>query len=58
MYSLLQPGAYVFSQDAHLPLIIQLLEDSEFWEAEVGCPRPAIAGLGEKKLIRIRKPLS
>lgn len=58
LYPLLQPGAYLFSQDAHLPLIIQLLEDSEFWEKEIGCPKPTIAGLGKKKLIRIRKPLS
>ncbi len=57
LYPLLQPGACLFSQDAHLPLIIRLLEDSAFWEKEVGCPRPAIAGLGKKKLICIRKPL-
>ena len=58
LYPLLQPGCYLYSQDAHLPLIIQLLEDSEFWEKEIGCPRPLIAGLGEKKLVRIQKPLS
>ena len=31
LYPLLQPGGCLFSQDAHLPLIIALLEDSEFW---------------------------
>lgn len=58
LYPLLQPGGYLFSQDAHLPLVIEVLKDSEFWEKEVGCPRPAVAGLGEKKLVRIQKPLS
>ena len=57
-YPLLQPGAFLYSQDAHLPLIIQLLEDSDFWEKEIGCPKPVIVGLGQKKLISIRKPLS
>lgn len=58
LYPLLQPGGRLFSQDAHLPLIIQLLGDAEFWENEVGCPKPTIAGLGEKKLIWIQKPVS
>jgi O-methyltransferase len=58
LYPLLQPGSYLFSQDAHLPLIIELLEDSDFWENEIGFPKPTIAGLGQKKLISLRKPLS
>lgn len=57
LYPLLQPGASLFSQDAHIPLIIELLGDRDFWEEEVGHPRPEITGLGKKKLVRITKPL-
>ena len=56
LYPLLTPGCSIFSHDGHLPLCIQAMDDSEFWEREVGFPKPAIPGLGKKKLIRIIKP--
>ena len=58
LYPLLQPGAKLYSQDGHLPLIIELLEDSEFWEKEIGSVKPTIVGLGKKKLVAIEKPPS
>jgi O-methyltransferase len=57
LYPLLQPGGYLFSQDAHLPLIIELLQDAAFWKEELGCGVPVIQGLGRRKLVYIRKPL-
>lgn len=56
LYPLLTPGGSIFSHDGHLPLCIQTIDDSEFWEREVGFPKPAIPGLGKRKLIRIIKP--
>lgn len=56
LYPLLQPGGVLFSQDGHLPLVLELLADDTFWQDELGVPRPHIEGLGEKKLVRIVKP--
>jgi O-methyltransferase len=56
LYPLLEPGGSIFSQDAHLPLIIDLLKDKAFWRNEVGCAPPVIDGLGLRKLVRITKP--
>ncbi len=55
LYPLLEPGGSIFSQDAHLPLIIDLLKSDAFWREEVGCEVPAIEGLGRRKLVRITK---
>lgn len=56
LYPLLEPGGSIFSQDAHLPLIIALLGDETFWRDEVRCAPPAMAGLGSRKLVRMTKP--
>lgn len=56
LYPLLSPGGYLFSQDGHLPLVVDLLRDERFWEEEVGHPRPRFEGLGARKLVWARKP--
>lgn len=56
LYPLVSPGGYVYSQDGHLPLIIELLRDDHFWETEVKHPRPHFEGLGSRKLVWARKP--
>lgn len=56
LYPLLVPGGVLFSQDGHLPLVIEVLNDERFWEKEVGYPRPQIEGLGRLKLVKIVKP--
>lgn len=53
LYPRLQPGAAIFSQDGHLPLVIKALDDRDFWEHEVGFPKPRMIGLGSEKLVRI-----
>ena len=55
LYPRLAPGGVLFSQDGHLPLVIELLRDETFWREEVGCRPPAIEGLGRRKLVRIVK---
>lgn len=55
LYPLLEPGGVLYSQDGHLPLVIEVLNDEDFWRREVGCRMPPISGLGQKKLIRIQK---
>lgn len=55
LYPLLSPGGVLFSQDGHLPLVLELLNDDNFWENEVGCPKPKIEGFNRSKLIKITK---
>jgi O-methyltransferase len=55
LYPLLRVGGVLISQDGHLPLVIQVLDDDVFWSREVGCAKPAMPGLGRQKLIRIVK---
>jgi O-methyltransferase len=55
LYPLLEPGGVLYSQDAHLSLVINVFEDDNFWLSEVGCKRPQILGLGKKRLIKITK---
>lgn len=56
LYPLLVPGGVLFSQDGHLPLVIEVFDDDEFWEHEVGCNKPPIQGLSLSPLIRLVKP--
>lgn len=55
LYPLLEPGGALFSQDGHLPLVIDVFHDDEFWVNEVGCAKPKVFGIGRKKLIKIVK---
>jgi len=55
LYPLLQTGGVLYSQDGHLPLVIDALNDDAFWINEVGCIKPEIIGLGRKKLLKIIK---
>ena len=55
LYPLLRPGGVLLSQDGHLPLVLEVFRDRTFWEEDVGCPMPAVQGLGTSKLLRIVK---
>lgn len=57
LYPKLLPGGSIFSQDGHVPMVVDLIGDLGFW-SEINAPRPAIFGLGTRKLIRITKPSS
>ena len=56
LYPKLVPGGVLYSQDGHLPLVLEVLSDDQFWKETVGCPKPRIEGFGEQKLIKIVKP--
>jgi O-methyltransferase len=58
LYPLLVESGTLYSQDGHLPIVIDVFDDDDFWEKEVGYKKPHIKGLGEKKLIEIKKPKS
>jgi O-methyltransferase len=55
-YPLLSSGGVMYSQDGHLPLVIEAINDDTFWEKEVGFKKPVIEGLNTSKLLRIVKP--
>jgi O-methyltransferase len=55
LYPLLRPGGSLFSQDGHLPLVIALLDDDQFWQDELECIKPQMIGLGSNKLVQVIK---
>ena len=58
LYPLLSPGGVLYSQDGDFPLVVDVFNDTTFWEKEVGVKKPRIEGLGKKKLIKIVKESS
>ena len=54
-YPLLSPNGAIFCHDGHLPLVLRLLDDDVFWNEEIGCEKPLIVGMNERKLIGIMK---
>jgi O-methyltransferase len=57
LWPLLVPGGVIFSQDGHLPLVLDVLRDKIFWHGELGCGPPEVIGMGRKKLVWFRKPV-
>ena len=55
LYPLLETGGVLHSQDGHLPLVIEVFDDDEFWLREVGGKKPTVRGLGSEKLLRVVK---
>ena len=55
LFPLLAPNGVLFSQDAHLSGVRDLLQDDAFWRNEVNSGKPAVSGLGRKKMVAIRK---
>jgi O-methyltransferase len=53
LYPLTVPGGVIFSQDAHFPWIIELLQNDAFWKDEIGIKKPSMEGLGFSKLVAI-----
>lgn len=51
LFRLLRPGGVLFSADAHLRATVDLLQDTGFWEDEVGFRQPPVKGLGRDKLV-------
>jgi O-methyltransferase len=57
-WPLLVPGGVLFSHDGHLPLVLNVFQDDDFWKQELGCAKPEIHGLGKQKLIWMQKPVA
>jgi O-methyltransferase len=55
LYPLLEPTGFLYSQDGHLPLVIDVLKDENFWLNEVGFQMPLFEGIGSCKLVKARK---
>jgi O-methyltransferase len=55
LYPLLINGGVLLSQDGHLPWIIELLSDKNFWKKDLGVEIPKMEGLGKEKLVLIYK---
>ena len=55
LWPLLVPGGILFSQDGHLPLVLKVFDDDDFWRQELKTAKPQIHGLGTSQLIWCRK---
>ena len=55
IYPLLSKGGTIMSQDGYIPLVVNVFNDNDFWQNEVGVPKPTIEGLGSRKIITITK---
>lgn len=55
LYPLSIKGGVLLSQDGHLPWIIELLSDKNFWKRRLGIEIPKMLGLGKEKLVIIEK---
>lgn len=55
LYPRLQLGGTLYSQDGHLPLVLEVFDDEEFWLEEVGCRKPEVHGFGHSKLLTVIK---
>jgi O-methyltransferase len=51
LWPLLTPGGIIFSQDGHLPLVLKVLADTDFWNKELGCVSPEVVGMGKQQLV-------
>ncbi len=56
LYPLLSPGGVLFSQDGHVPLVVDVYQDERFWSDDVGFRKPSVENIGVGKLIWLRKP--
>lgn len=55
LWPLLVPGGLLFSQDGHLPLVLEVFNDDDFWRRELKTFKPVIHGFGKSQLIWCRK---
>jgi O-methyltransferase len=55
LWPLLVPGGTLFSQDGHLPLVLKVFDDDEFWSRELNTKKPRLHGFGTSQLVWCRK---
>ncbi len=50
----LSSGGAIYSQDGHLPKVLEVFDDDAFWSETVGISKPEVHGFGTSKLIHFR----
>lgn len=55
LYPLLEPHGILMSQDGHLPLVLDVLKNEEFWRSRFSISPPLFHGLGKRKTIYMSK---
>jgi O-methyltransferase len=55
LYPLLDRSGIIMSQDGHLPLVIRVFSDQDWWVSVLGTGAPTVAGLGTSKIISFVK---
>ena len=56
-WPLLEPGGVIYSQDAHIPLVLELFDDRSFWCDELGCEEPPVVrNYGADLMLEVIKP--
>lgn len=55
LYPLLENGCALYSQDGHLPLVLDVFNNDQFWLQEVDSKKPVVHGFGKSKLIKVTK---
>ncbi len=55
LYPRLSPGGLLYSQDAHLPPVVDVFEDEQFWRRELGIAKPQIIYSRHKGILWVRK---
>jgi O-methyltransferase len=55
IYPRLLPGGFLVSQDGDFPLVIDVFDDDQLWEQELGCKKPTIHGLRTSKMLVVYK---
>jgi O-methyltransferase len=57
LFPLLRSGSCLMSQDGHIPLVIEIFRDQDFWRTQLGLATlPTMQGVGTSKLIIVTKP--
>ena len=58
LYPQLVPGGILYSQDGHLPLVIDVFNNEKFWRHKKLAMQDPILDLGKKKLIKLVKNIN
>lgn len=55
LYPRLVSDGHIVSQDGHLPLVLEALDDDSFWQNVLGVRKPRIEGFGKSTILVIGK---
>lgn len=55
LWPLLSPGGFVYTHDGHLPPVLKVLTDREWWNDVVGQEPPPFVGMGRTKVVWAQK---